>query len=73
MSKGSKVLVTTGIIIGFLFFFALLTANQKGNGDSTPGVLGIILFLGMIAGIREVWKKPSDDKENDEHQLDKTS
>lgn len=73
MSKGAKVLVTIGIIIGFLFFFGLLTASRKGSGNSTPGILGIILFGGMIAGIRAIWKKPNDDKGNDNHQLDKTS
>jgi len=50
-----------------------LTASRKGSGNSTPGILGIILMFGMIAGIRAVWKKPTDDKDNDNHQLDKTS
>jgi hypothetical protein len=30
-------------------------------------------MFGMIAGIRAVWKKPTDDKDNDNHQLDKTN
>ena len=73
MSKGAKVLVTIGIIIGFIFLFGVLTASRKSGGSATPGIFGLILFGGMIAGIRAVWKKPTDDKDNDNHQLDKTS
>jgi hypothetical protein len=73
MSKGAKVLVTIGIIIGFIFVFAFLTHSRGQSGNSTPGIFGIILMFGMIAGIRAVWKKPTDDKDNDNHQLDKTN
>ena len=73
MSKLSKVLVTIGIIIGFLFVFAFLVYSRRQGGHSTPGILGLILFAGMIAGINAVWKKTNDDDDNDNHQLDKTS
>ncbi len=69
MSNTSKVLVTIGIIIGFLFFFGLLTASRNSNGDKTPGIFGMILFVGMIAGIKAVWKKEKDNDDN--HQLNK--
>lgn len=68
MSNVSKILVTIGIVIGFLFFFGLLTASRSSGGNSTPGIFGIILFVGMIAGIKAVWKKDNND---DKHQLDK--
>lgn len=71
MSNISKILVTIGIIFGFLIFFGLLTASRGSNGNSTPGIFGIILFVGMIAGIKSVWKKPNND-DKDNHQLDKT-
>lgn len=57
MSNISKVLVTIGIIVGFLFFFGLLTASRSSEGNRTPGIFGIILFVGLIAGIKAVWKK----------------
>ena len=69
MSNISKILVTIGIIFGFLFLFGLLTASRGSNGNSTPVIFGIILFVGMIAGIKAVWKKEKDDTDN--HQLDK--
>jgi len=69
MSNTSKVLVTIGIIIAFLFFFGLLTASRSSSGNSTPGVIGMILLVGMIAGIKAVWKKEKDN--DDYHQLDK--
>ncbi|WP_437373854.1 hypothetical protein [Maribacter litoralis] len=68
----SKVIVTIGIIIGFIFLFGVIVAANKGSG--TPGILGLILFAGMVAGIRAVWKKPSiknEITETDKHQLDK--
>ncbi len=65
----SKIIITIGIIIGFLFLFGLLTASRSSGGSSTPGIFGIILMVGMIAGIKSVWKKEKDD--NDNHQLNK--
>ncbi|RFN58812.1 hypothetical protein [Marixanthomonas ophiurae] len=68
----SKVIVTIGIIIGFIFLFGVIVASSKGGG--TPGFLGLILFAGMVAGIRAVWKKPpvkNEVTETDKHQLDK--
>jgi hypothetical protein len=73
MSTAAKVLVTIGILIGFFFIFGALTYSRKSSGNATPGILGLILFGGVIAGIRAVWKKPKDDSDNDSHQLDKTS
>lgn len=69
MSNMSKILVTIGIIIGFIFVFGLLTASRSSGGNSTPGIFGIILFVGMIAGIKAVWKKENDNNNN--HNLDK--
>ncbi len=72
MSNFSKVLVTIGAVIGFFFIFGIIIASQKGNGGSSPGIFGLILFGGLIAGIRAIWKKPVTEDEKDEHQLDKT-
>lgn len=73
MSIVAKVIVTIGIIIGSIFLIGVLTAVRGGSENSRPGFLSLILAFGMIAGIRAVWKKPSDKKDVDNHQLDKTS
>lgn len=68
----SKVIVTIGIFIGFFSLFGVIVLANKGSG--TPGLLGLILFAGLIAGLRAVWKKPAiknEITETDKHQLDK--
>lgn len=71
MTKGAKIIVTVGIVIGFFFVFAAITYSSNKAGNATPGIISLILFIGAIAGIRAVWKK--SDNNNDSHQLDKTN
>ena len=70
MTRTSKILATVGIVLVFMFFSAALQAGS-GPGGRPPGILGIILLVGLIAGIRAVWKK-SDDKDAGGTQLDKS-
>lgn len=56
MSKLAKCLVIGGMIFIFILVFAFLVGSRNSSGHSTPGVLGIILGFGLIAGIRAVWK-----------------
>ncbi len=56
MSKLSKILVTIVIVIVFIAVFAVITGIRSDAGNSTPGILGLIAFAGMIGGIRAVWK-----------------
>lgn len=73
MSNLSKTLVTIGIIAGFLILFAIVVVLKDGKesgGSNNPGIFGIILFFGMMAGIRAVWKK-SDLKNDDNQKLNK--
>lgn len=68
----SKIIVTIGILIAFFFLFGIIVFVNKDGG--TPGLLGLILFAGLIAGLRAVWKKPESKSEitkTDKHQLDK--
>lgn len=65
MTTTSKILATVAIIFGFMVLSALLQLGSAPGGR-TPGILGIILLLGLIFGIRAIWKKP---KENDSEDI----
>lgn len=62
MSKVAKVLVT--VVILFVFF--LLFGAIVGTSDSgRPGIVGLILFAGVIGGVRAIWKTPKQTNESD--------
>ena len=66
MSKLSKVIVTILVIIVFIVLFAIINGVRQSSGYHTPGILGLIVFAGMIGAIRAIWKKGNDDnKKND--------
>lgn len=71
MTKVSKIVVTIIIIIAFMAIFGIIVGVRGDNGNSTPGILGLIVFAGMIGAIREVWKKNDNDKNNDSAMLQK--
>lgn len=58
MSKTSKILATIGVIILFMILSAALQAGS-GPGGRNPGIIGIIFMVGLIAGIRAIWKNPN--------------
>jgi hypothetical protein len=63
MTKSSKIFATIGLIILFFIFSAALQVGSEPGGRN-PGIIGIVLLFGLIAGIRAVWKKSSDDNSN---------
>lgn len=65
MSKVSKAIVTIVIIVIFVFLYAIIFGVRSEAGRP-PGILGLVLFAGMIGAIRAVWKK---DKKEDEDNL----
>lgn len=72
MRTTSKIIVTIGIVIAFLIIFGVLTALRNENGNSTPGIIGLILGYGAFAGIKAVWKNKEIGKNNiDNQKLDK--
>jgi len=66
MNKGIKVLITLGMLIGFIFILSLL--NIKYNSGSTMRTfLGTIIMFFIT---RAIWKVPSKNNDNDKQPLD---
>lgn len=62
MKVFAKAIVIIGIIIFFLFIWAFLLMSRQNSGHITPGPIGLILLIGLIAAIRAVIKyKPQQD------------
>lgn len=57
MTKTSKTLATIAIVFIFLILNAALQAGSGPGGRST-GIIGLIFMVGLIAGIRAIWKSP---------------
>ena len=69
MSSLSKFLVTVGMIVGFFFLFGVIVIQKEQSGNAGYMAFAAIIFFGLVAGIKAVWKKPKE--ENDNHHLDK--
>lgn len=54
MSKASKIIVTIIIVVVFLVLDVIIVGTRSDAGYSTPGPLGLIIFLGLIGAIRAV-------------------
>ena len=65
MSKLAKVLFTAVILVIFIAIFAVITGVRGDAGHSTPGIVGLLVFAGMIGGIRAGWKSGHEDKKDD--------
>lgn len=65
MSGLAKFLVTVIMIIGFFIIFGAIVIQKEKSGNAGFMAIGAIIFFGLIAGIKAVWKKPKE--ENDNH------
>ena len=70
MSKTSKILATIGVIFLFMILSGALQAGS-GPGGRNPGIIGLILLFGVIAGIRAIWKSSDNDNNADNTSLKK--
>ena len=77
MNKFVKILVCIGIfIVGAVIIQIFKETSGMRNGIG--GIPGLIVFFGIMAGLRAVWKyKPKEGNsitiKDDEHKLDKNS
>ena len=65
MSKTTKILVTVLLLVLFFAIFSAIVGVRSDSGNSTPGILGLIVFAGMIGAIRAIWKSKSNDDKGD--------
>lgn len=70
MTKLAKIVVTFIVIFVFLILSILNSAARKAAGYSTPGVVGLILLMGMIGAIKAIWKKEDNNKKKIENRND---
>jgi hypothetical protein len=70
MSKTSKILATIGVIFLFMILSGALQAGS-GPGGRNPGIIGIVFMVGLIAGIRAIWKSPTSTKNAENTDLKK--
>ena len=68
MGSLSKVIVTIIMIIGFFLIFGAIIIQKEQTGNSGYIAIAAIVFFGLVAGIKAVWKKKKD---SDNHNLDK--
>ena len=61
MSKASKIIVTIIVVVVFIVLDVIIVGTRSDAGYSTPGPLGLIVFLGMIGAIRAIWKKEKNE------------
>ncbi|MCQ2960598.1 MAG: hypothetical protein MJ198_10510 [Bacteroidales bacterium] len=57
MSRLAKIVVTILVVMVFIVLFAAIDGVRQSSGAHTPGILGLIVFAGMIGAIRAIWKK----------------
>lgn len=65
MKKTSKIIVTVIAIVVFFFLFAVIVAVRGDAGHSTPGILALIAFAGLIGALKSVWKKDDNNNNTD--------
>lgn len=69
MSSLAKTLVTIGILVVFFLLFGVIVGSSQSG---RPGIIGLILFAGLIGALRAIWKKPKE-SDSDNGNSDNTS
>ncbi|MBP3299503.1 MAG: hypothetical protein J6L73_07490 [Muribaculaceae bacterium] len=64
MSKTAQYLVSALVIFLFIIIFGAIVGIRTDNGNSTPGIFGLIVFAGLIGALRAIWKSKSSDNDD---------
>lgn len=67
MSKAGKIAATLVVLLVFIILFSIVVGVRTDAGGSTPGFIGLILFVAVVFGIRAIWKsEKKEDKKDDD-------
>lgn len=69
-----KIILT---LVAFIIATLFIGVLNSTTGNSSPGILGLVLGAGLIAGIVAIWKynpenKPESEDKIDKYKLDKS-
>ena len=73
MEKSTKIVVTIGVVIVFLILSTVITGIRTDSGHRTPGILGLIVFAGLIGALRAIWKKDKNENKDENKDDDDNS
>ena len=57
MKTSTKILLTLAVVIVYVVLSVIVFIVRTDSGFRTPGILGMILMVALIFGIRAVWRK----------------
>lgn len=57
LSKSTKVILTIVVVVLFIVLSAIIIGIRSDAGNTTSGVLAIILFALLIFALRFIWEK----------------
>ncbi|MDF2552866.1 MAG: DnaJ domain [Chryseobacterium sp.] len=69
MNKIAKILVSVGAIF---ITSLIIAAISNTNSNNRPGVLGVIIVLGLLAALTVIWKKDHSTNDNVEKKVNKS-
>ena len=61
MEKSTKIILTIVLVVVCIVIFAAISGMRSAAGNSTPGILGLIVVAGTIGGIKAIWKKSDNE------------
>lgn len=68
MNKPSKILVTVVAVFLFLFIYGAIVGAMSAAGK-TPGILGLIVFGGLIGALKAIWKENKKEDEDNNNSI----
>ena len=62
MSKFTKILVTIVAVVVFLLLYSVLVGAIGEAAGPGLGIIGLVMFAGLVAWLRSIWKKKDENQ-----------